>query len=376
MRSGAISPPPDNHDHAIASQFQLVAAVFRRQACELFHRFDLTLPQHAMASLNTVYSPAPMTFNPQPWTGHFEHQVMAPPVPLGQFLQSTSPCKCSCQKPKKQTNIGSPISCTSTHSSAESASSSPPAPAAATASSTAAWPPVIPDGLAAGAQEVFFNTLMQSVKEANRFNSVKSSGWKNPMLYKTTLCDHWRNHGRCRFGVHCWYAHGENELRFVPRSPQLPTPDYIHQYLAYLGLPKNLVDSMINYSYQMACASIVAAPPAAATTEPTVIGAPSPPKPVKEFELERPASCGAIPTSAQSEVPTIDLPQASQFVHPSRSSGDDWDALNNILDHAFCSNFTNAPPTSTMNSPPKGSLFNKSFRIFGDSYPIKQLLFH
>lgn len=330
--------------------------------------------------MNTVYSPAPMPFNPQPWTGHFEQQLIVPSAgTFGQFLKTTPPCKCNCQKQKKQTNIGSPISCTSNHSTTENASLSTLAQATTTATTTstaAAWPPVIPEGLAGGAQEVFFNTLMQSVKEANRFNSVKSSGWKNPMLYKTTLCDHWRNHGRCRFGVHCWYAHGENELRFVPRSPQLPTPDYIHQYLAYLGLPKNLVDSMINYAYQMACASIVATPPSSANLDANPVGALSPPKPSKDFELERPASCSAIPASNYSEIPTINLLQTNQLAQPPRN-GDEWDALNSILDHAFSSNFANAPPpASMMNSPPRGSLFNKSFRIFGDSYPIKQLLFN
>lgn len=63
--------------------------------------------------------------------------------------------------------------------------------------------------------------------------------WKNPILYKTTICDNWAAKKPCkwvryfaisisnvhpfiRYGARCWYAHGFNELRYVPRLDQLP----------------------------------------------------------------------------------------------------------------------------------------------------------
>uniref|UniRef100_A0A915DJM1 C3H1-type domain-containing protein n=1 Tax=Ditylenchus dipsaci TaxID=166011 RepID=A0A915DJM1_9BILA len=41
----------------------------------------------------------------------------------------------------------------------------------------------------------------------------KTSHWKNPNLYKTTICDHWRSKRKCKYGPKCWYAHGSQELR-------------------------------------------------------------------------------------------------------------------------------------------------------------------
>jgi predicted RNase H-related nuclease YkuK (DUF458 family) len=35
---------------------------------------------------------------------------------------------------------------------------------------------------------------------------------KNPN-YKSKLCMNWMNHGKCRFGDRCAFAHGESELR-------------------------------------------------------------------------------------------------------------------------------------------------------------------
>uniref|UniRef100_A0AC34FHW0 C3H1-type domain-containing protein n=1 Tax=Panagrolaimus sp. ES5 TaxID=591445 RepID=A0AC34FHW0_9BILA len=86
-------------------------------------------------------------------------------------------------------------------------------------------------------REVFFRVLSESLKEANKFFCGKTTSWKNPFLYKTTLCVNYSNRSYCRFGVNCWYAHGNHELRCIPESEELPEPAFIKQYLSFLGLP-------------------------------------------------------------------------------------------------------------------------------------------
>lgn len=40
-------------------------------------------------------------------------------------------------------------------------------------------------------------------------------------LYKTELCRSWEEKGTCRYGTKCQFAHGEDELRTVPRHPKV-----------------------------------------------------------------------------------------------------------------------------------------------------------
>ncbi|KAI6195488.1 Gla-3 [Aphelenchoides besseyi] len=47
--------------------------------------------------------------------------------------------------------------------------------------------------------------------------SVTAVQWKNPALYKSRMCDHYKKKGDCKFGPKCWFAHGVQELRKVPR---------------------------------------------------------------------------------------------------------------------------------------------------------------
>ncbi|KAI6239413.1 C3H1-type domain-containing protein [Aphelenchoides fujianensis] len=47
--------------------------------------------------------------------------------------------------------------------------------------------------------------------------------WKNPALYKSRLCDSWVAGVECRFGPHCWFAHGPTEQRAVPFLADNPT---------------------------------------------------------------------------------------------------------------------------------------------------------
>ncbi|KAL4068290.1 hypothetical protein V8B97DRAFT_886405 [Scleroderma yunnanense] len=42
-------------------------------------------------------------------------------------------------------------------------------------------------------------------------------------LYKTELCRSWEEKGTCRYGTKCQFAHGEDELRNVPRHPKYKT---------------------------------------------------------------------------------------------------------------------------------------------------------
>lgn len=42
-------------------------------------------------------------------------------------------------------------------------------------------------------------------------------------LYKTELCRSWEEKGSCRYGTKCQFAHGEDELRNVPRHPKYKT---------------------------------------------------------------------------------------------------------------------------------------------------------
>uniref|UniRef100_A0A914PZ98 C3H1-type domain-containing protein n=1 Tax=Panagrolaimus davidi TaxID=227884 RepID=A0A914PZ98_9BILA len=98
-------------------------------------------------------------------------------------------------------------------------------------------------------QRVFFRTLLWSIKHITRFCSNKSRSWKNPFLYKTSLCTNWCHYGCCRFGDNCWYAHGHCDLRCFPRMNELPSPEFISQYLAHLGLPQHILDAIIFNAY-------------------------------------------------------------------------------------------------------------------------------
>lgn len=64
--------------------------------------------------------------------------------------------------------------------------------------------------------------------------------WKNPALYKTALCDYFITGQTCKFGTRCWYAHGEDELRYVPRLDQMQPADAVREALirAQLAIPQ------------------------------------------------------------------------------------------------------------------------------------------
>ncbi|XP_066518531.1 mRNA decay activator protein ZFP36 [Hoplias malabaricus] len=45
----------------------------------------------------------------------------------------------------------------------------------------------------------------------------------SPNRYKTELCRSYQEHGSCKYGVKCQFAHGENELRGLYRHPKYKT---------------------------------------------------------------------------------------------------------------------------------------------------------
>ncbi|KAI6198199.1 C3H1-type domain-containing protein [Aphelenchoides besseyi] len=74
--------------------------------------------------------------------------------------------------------------------------------------------------------------------EMNDKFRAKPSSWKNPALYKSRLCDAWINGRECRFGVHCWFAHGPHELRSLPYLGDNPTAKTISLAQVIQTLPQ------------------------------------------------------------------------------------------------------------------------------------------
>jgi hypothetical protein len=233
-------------------------------------------------------------------------------------------------------------------------------------------------------REVFFRTLSTSLKEANKFYSGKTTTWKNPFLYKTTLCENYCARSYCRYGVNCWYAHGVHELRCIPESDELPDPAFIAQYLSFLGLPKQALEDIINHAYHTATLFTELKWYMAARKS-------------SSSELQ---SFGSTRSASSSNSPTKDLPKADQqppqpfqvlqdqqqqATSPASSNpitipkpttisdafcssvasngGNEWNSLCsaiNGLGGLFDENTFKGPDS-----------FGKSFRLFGESYPLK-----
>ncbi|KAI8393910.1 uncharacterized protein BYT42DRAFT_487947 [Radiomyces spectabilis] len=54
--------------------------------------------------------------------------------------------------------------------------------------------------------------------EGSHFNRIKQT-----TLYKTEYCRNWAELGHCRYGRKCRYAHGDSELRTIPRHDRYKT---------------------------------------------------------------------------------------------------------------------------------------------------------
>ena len=68
----------------------------------------------------------------------------------------------------------------------------------------------------------------QSIAHQNNINQSAQTAGGGPSannrklgLYKTELCRSWEEKGTCRYGTKCQFAHGEDELRNVPRHPKV-----------------------------------------------------------------------------------------------------------------------------------------------------------
>ncbi|CAD5213283.1 unnamed protein product [Bursaphelenchus okinawaensis] len=75
-----------------------------------------------------------------------------------------------------------------------------------------------------------YGSESSSISEESVDNSALSSSdlpnWTNPALYKTRICDHYRRKSECKFGKRCWFAHGRQELRQVPRLDMHPEAEF------------------------------------------------------------------------------------------------------------------------------------------------------
>ncbi|KZT23744.1 hypothetical protein NEOLEDRAFT_1179745 [Neolentinus lepideus HHB14362 ss-1] len=92
---------------------------------------------------------------------------------------------------------------------------------------TGAYPGVLPQGLSVGAATV---NLTGGSGVGSDSGTTTASNANGPSannrklgLYKTELCRSWEEKGTCRYGTKCQFAHGEDEIRKVPRHPKYKT---------------------------------------------------------------------------------------------------------------------------------------------------------
>ncbi|TFK57499.1 hypothetical protein OE88DRAFT_1619402 [Heliocybe sulcata] len=92
---------------------------------------------------------------------------------------------------------------------------------------TGAYPGVLSQGLPVGAAAV---NLTGGSGVGSDSGTTTASNANGPSannrklgLYKTELCRSWEEKGTCRYGTKCQFAHGEDEVRKVPRHPKYKT---------------------------------------------------------------------------------------------------------------------------------------------------------
>jgi len=61
------------------------------------------------------------------------------------------------------------------------------------------------------------------VSERSKKATKSSTVVVNPARYKTELCRQFEEHGSCRYGDKCQFAHGDSELRTLARHPKYKT---------------------------------------------------------------------------------------------------------------------------------------------------------
>lgn len=136
------------------------------------------------------------------------------------------------------------------------------------------------------------------------------------------------------------------------QSNELPSPDFIAQYLSFLGLPKNVLDEIIAHAYQTA--KKYEEIPWFRKSDPPSLGSvhsASPPlsPPIKDSQRTvTPNPFGPVQSNIQ-----------SSFCSSYHSNGGDWDVLRSAIDGVV-------DDTQIRNN------FVKSFRLFSDSLPFKR----
>ena len=48
---------------------------------------------------------------------------------------------------------------------------------------------------------------------SQNFNKINTNNQKTALNYKIAKCKNWEKNGKCKYGNHCTFAHGNNELR-------------------------------------------------------------------------------------------------------------------------------------------------------------------
>ena len=64
------------------------------------------------------------------------------------------------------------------------------------------------------------NSEREEFLETSKPSSIIDNSKVNTQLYKTELCASFMKMGICPYGNKCQFAHGENELKIVDRSPK------------------------------------------------------------------------------------------------------------------------------------------------------------
>ena len=71
---------------------------------------------------------------------------------------------------------------------------------------------------------------------------------KNPLNYKIVKCKNFEKDGTCKYGTHCTFAHGANDLRSkadnytqLQPNPNMMNPAFMYDYpmMPPMGLPQN-----------------------------------------------------------------------------------------------------------------------------------------